>query len=147
MVALSHPFRRGSRGWGVFICGNHATRRENSSSWWGGLCDVCFASKTSSEPEFLSGTHLGVKLLIWSATNSCPPTLRQSVAGSFSFLVHMLQFISSYFRNYEFHPHIASISHFLLYIATMSMFPVDKKRLGEKKPIERSDLQDLRDDV
>jgi hypothetical protein len=59
----------------------------------------------------------------------------------------MMQFISSYFRNYEFHPHIASISHFLLYIATMSMFPVDKKRLGEKKPIERSDLQDLRDDV
>jgi len=53
MVASSNPFRRGSRGWGVFIHGNHAARRKNSSSWWGGLCDVCFASKTSPEREFL----------------------------------------------------------------------------------------------
>jgi len=37
----------------------------NSSSWWGCLCDVCFASKKSSERDFfiLAGTHLAVKLL------------------------------------------------------------------------------------
>ena len=65
MTALSNPFRRGSRGWGVFIHGNHAARRENGSSSWGCLCDVCFASKKSSELEFLvpGGTYLGVKLL------------------------------------------------------------------------------------
>ena len=63
--ATSNPLRRGSRGWGVFIYGNHAARRENGTSWWGCLCDVCFASKKSSEHEFFvpAGTHLGVKLL------------------------------------------------------------------------------------
>ena len=57
--------QRGSRGWGVFIHGNHAARRENISSWWGCLCGVCFASKKSSEQEFFipAGTHLGVELL------------------------------------------------------------------------------------
>jgi hypothetical protein len=66
MVALSNPFQRGSRGWGVFIYGNHATRRGNGTSWWGCLCDVCFASRKSSEREFFvpARTHLGVKLLI-----------------------------------------------------------------------------------
>jgi hypothetical protein len=64
-AASSHPFRRGSPGWGVLIYGNHAARRENGTSWWGCLCDVCFASKKSSEHEFFvpAGTHLGVKLL------------------------------------------------------------------------------------
>ena len=32
MVASSNPFERGSRGWGVFIYGNHAARRENGTS-------------------------------------------------------------------------------------------------------------------
>jgi hypothetical protein len=65
MAALTNPFQRVSRGWGVFIYGNHAARRENGSSWWGCLCDVCFASKKSSEREFFvpAGTHLDVKLL------------------------------------------------------------------------------------
>ena len=65
MTASSNPFRRGSQGWGVFVYGNHAARRENGTSWWGWLCDVCFAIKKSSEREFLvpAGTHLGVKLL------------------------------------------------------------------------------------
>jgi hypothetical protein len=52
MAALTSPCRRGSQGWGLFIHGNHAARRENGSSWWGCLCDVCFASKKSSEQEF-----------------------------------------------------------------------------------------------
>jgi hypothetical protein len=63
--ATSNPLQRGSRGWGVFIYGNHAARRENGTSRWGCLCDVCFASKKSSEREFFvpAGTHLAVKLL------------------------------------------------------------------------------------
>jgi hypothetical protein len=63
--ATSNPLQRGSRGWGVFIYGNHAARRENGTSWWGCLCDVCFASKKSSEREFFvsARTHLAVKLL------------------------------------------------------------------------------------
>ena len=52
--AMSNPLRRGSRGWGVFIYGNHAARRENGTSWWGCLCDVCFAGKKSSERVFFS---------------------------------------------------------------------------------------------
>jgi hypothetical protein len=62
MAALSNPFQRGSQGWGVFLHGNHATRLENYSSWWGCLlCDVCFdASKKSSKREFFvpAGMHL-----------------------------------------------------------------------------------------
>jgi hypothetical protein len=81
MAASSNPFQRGSWGWGVFIHGNHATRWENGSSWWGCLCDVCFDSKKSSEWEVFvpGGTHSGVKLLtalplwVWAGTNnSCP---------------------------------------------------------------------------
>jgi len=53
MAASSNPFQRGSRGWGVFIYGNHATRRENGTSWWGCLCDVCFASKSLPSMSFL----------------------------------------------------------------------------------------------
>jgi len=65
MEASSNPFRRCSRGWGVFLYGNHAARWENSTSWWGCLCDVCFASKKSSKWDFFipARTHLGVKLL------------------------------------------------------------------------------------
>jgi hypothetical protein len=65
MAASSNPLRRGSRGWGVFIYENHAARQENGTLWWGCLCDVCFAKK-SSEREFFvpAGTHLlCVKLL------------------------------------------------------------------------------------
>ena len=49
----------------IFIYENHAARRENGTSWWVCLCDVCFASKKSSEREFFipAGTHLAVKLL------------------------------------------------------------------------------------
>jgi len=53
MAASSNPLRRGSWGWGVFIYGNHTARWENGTSWWGCLCDVCFASNKSSESEFL----------------------------------------------------------------------------------------------
>jgi hypothetical protein len=62
--ATFNPLQRGSHGWGVFIYGNHAARRENGTSWWGCFCDVCFASKKSSEREFFvpAGTHLAVKL-------------------------------------------------------------------------------------
>ena len=65
MVATSNPLQRGSRGWGMFLHQNHAARWENGSSWWGCLCDVCFASIKSSEREFYvpAGTQLGVKLL------------------------------------------------------------------------------------
>ena len=63
MAASCNPFQRASRGWGMY--GNHGARGENGSSWWGCLCDVCFASKQSSEREFFipARTHLGVKLL------------------------------------------------------------------------------------
>jgi len=71
MAAPFHPFRRGSRGWGMFIHGNHYARGENGSSWWGCLCDVCFASKKSSKREFFvpAGTHLAVKLLSILSSN------------------------------------------------------------------------------
>jgi len=38
---------------------------KTAPSWWGCLCDVCFASKKSSDWEFFFpvGTHFGVKLL------------------------------------------------------------------------------------
>jgi hypothetical protein len=66
MAASSNPFRRGSRGWGMFFHQHHATRGENGSSWWGCLCDVCLASKKSSEREFFvpAGTHLAVSKLL-----------------------------------------------------------------------------------
>jgi hypothetical protein len=65
-AASSNPLQRGSRGCGMFVHQNHAARQENGSSWLGYLCDVCFASKKSSEREFFvpAGTHLGVQLLI-----------------------------------------------------------------------------------
>ena len=48
----------------MFVQENHAARWENGSSWWGCLCDVCLASKHSSERALfiLAGTHLAVKL-------------------------------------------------------------------------------------
>ncbi len=52
--ATSNPLQRGSSGWGIFIYGNHATRRENGTSWWGCLCDVCFAlAKSLPSVSFL----------------------------------------------------------------------------------------------
>jgi hypothetical protein len=59
MATLSDPLRRGSRGCGMSVHQNHATRWENSSSWWGCVCDVCFASKKSFERELFvpAGTH------------------------------------------------------------------------------------------
>ena len=65
MAASSNPFRRGSRGWGMFLHQNHAAGGENGSSWLGCLCDVCLASKKSFEREFFvpAGTQLAVKLL------------------------------------------------------------------------------------
>ena len=68
MAALSNPFRIGSWGLGVgciHLWKDHAARRENGTSWWGCLCDECFASKKSLKREFFvhTGTHLGVKLL------------------------------------------------------------------------------------
>jgi hypothetical protein len=51
MAALSNPLRRGSRGCGMSVYQNHAARWENSSSWWGCVCDVCLASKKSSDRE------------------------------------------------------------------------------------------------
>jgi hypothetical protein len=79
MVVLSNPLRRGSRGCGMFVHQNHAARWENGSSWWGHWCDVCFASKNSSEQEFFvpARTHLSVKLLnknrhnLWVTGFSC----------------------------------------------------------------------------
>ena len=54
LTATSNPLRRGSRGWGVFIYRNHAARRENGTSWWGCLCDVCFAlAKSLPRVSFL----------------------------------------------------------------------------------------------
>ena len=51
--ASSNLLRRGSRGWGVFIHGNHAARRENGSLWWGCLCDVYSLAKSLSSRIFL----------------------------------------------------------------------------------------------
>jgi hypothetical protein len=84
--ATSNPLRRGFRGWGVFIYGNHAARWENGTSWWGCLCDVCFASKKSSKREFFipAGTHLAVKLLT------------QSLGGLLMFLLVTCQSYLSY---------------------------------------------------
>ena len=69
MATSSDPLQRGSRGCGMFVHQNHAAKRENGLSWWGCLCDVCFASKKSSFCEFFvpAGTHLGVNSLaaIW----------------------------------------------------------------------------------
>jgi hypothetical protein len=69
MAASSNPFRRGSRGWGMFICGNHGAGGENSSSWWGCLCDVCFTSKKSSEQEFFVPTRMHVAINSLTATD------------------------------------------------------------------------------
>ena len=49
----SNLLQRGSRGWGVFIHGNHAARRENGSLWWGCLCDVYSLAKSLSSGIFL----------------------------------------------------------------------------------------------
>jgi hypothetical protein len=85
MAALSNPFRRCSQGWGVFIYGNHAARGGNGSSWGGCFCDVCLASKKSSEREvFVSaGTHLGVKLLRVFAPPRLTPYLLPCGCGLF----------------------------------------------------------------
>jgi len=88
MAASSNPFRRGSRGWGMFLHQNHAAGGENGSSWLGCLCDVCLASKKSFEREFFvpAGTQLAVKLLrIWKKSFVChvnqPIVMRLPGAG------------------------------------------------------------------
>ena len=68
MSALSNPFRVGSRGWGMFIHGNHDARGENGSLWWECLCDVCFAGEKSSEREFFIPAvknHRGLRTTQW----------------------------------------------------------------------------------
>jgi hypothetical protein len=59
MVASSNPLQRVSQGRCMFVHQNHG------SSWWGCLCDVCFASKKSSKREFFvpARKHSGGKLL------------------------------------------------------------------------------------
>jgi hypothetical protein len=47
------PLPKRLLGVGYFVNQNYAARLENGSSWWECLCDVCFASKTSSRGEFL----------------------------------------------------------------------------------------------
>ena len=66
MVALSNPFQRGSRGWGVFIHQHHGAGGGNGSIMVGMFVCLCLASKKPSEREFFvpTGTGLGVKLLI-----------------------------------------------------------------------------------
>ena len=80
MAASSNPFRRDSRGWGVFIYGKDAARRENGTSWWGFLCDVCFASKKSLEREFFvpAGMHFDVNSLTPMVAGMRPPKLLAS---------------------------------------------------------------------
>jgi len=53
----------------MFICGNHGAGGENSSSWWGCLCDVCFTSKKSSEQEFFVPTRMHVAINSLTATD------------------------------------------------------------------------------
>jgi len=79
MAASPNPLRRSSRGWGVFMLGNHAARQKNGSSWWRCLCDVCFASKKSSKRKLFVPTrmHLGVKLLLLTWRNRRLPSPSQ----------------------------------------------------------------------
>jgi hypothetical protein len=65
MVALSNPFRRDSRGWGVFIHQNHGAGGGNGSIMVGMFMCLCLASKKPSEWEFFvpAGTDLAAKLL------------------------------------------------------------------------------------
>jgi len=59
----------------MFIHGNHDARGKNHDARGkkrsSCLCDVCFASKESSEWEFFVpvGTHLAITLLIHSLNN------------------------------------------------------------------------------
>jgi hypothetical protein len=71
MAVSSNPFQRGSRGWGVFIYGNHGAGGGNGSIMVGmfvscvyPVCFRCFASKKPSEREFFVPvrTNLAVKL-------------------------------------------------------------------------------------
>ena len=65
MAALSNPFRRGSRGWGVFIHQNHGAGGKNGSIMVGMFVCLCLASNMPSEWEFFvpARTDLAVKLL------------------------------------------------------------------------------------
>ena len=95
MAASSNPFQRGSWGWGMFLHQNHAARRENGSSWWGCLCDVCFTSKKSSEREFFvpAGTHLSVKLLTALFVTRKTRSLKHSIARP---LLNLYQWITAF---------------------------------------------------
>ena len=65
MAALSNPFQRGSREWGVFIHQNHGAGGGNDSIMVGRFVFLCLASQNPFEWEFFvpARTDLGVKLL------------------------------------------------------------------------------------
>jgi len=65
-MALSNPFRVGSRGWCTLVHQNHAAGGENGSIMVGMFVALCLASQKPSEHEFFipARTDLGVKLLI-----------------------------------------------------------------------------------
>ncbi len=71
MAALSYPFQRGSRGWGVFIHQNHGAGGGNGSIMVGMFVCLCLASKKPSEREFPPPPEqdLAVKLLNITKTN------------------------------------------------------------------------------
>ena len=64
-----HPFRVGSRGWGLLNHQNHAAGEKNSSIMVGMFVFLCLASQKPSEREFFvsAKTDLGVKLLMPNA--------------------------------------------------------------------------------
>ena len=65
MAALSNPFRRGSRGWGILVHQNHGAGGENGSTMVGMFVWMCLVRKKPSEREFFvpAEIDLGVKLL------------------------------------------------------------------------------------
>ena len=75
-MALSNPFRVGSRGWGTLVHQNHAAGGENGSIMVGMFVSLCLASQKPSEQEVFvpAGTDLGVKLLTstYCANTSLP---------------------------------------------------------------------------
>jgi hypothetical protein len=102
MVALSNPFRRGSRGWGMLVHQNYGAGGGNGSIMVGMFVCLCLVSKKPSEREFFvpAGMDLGVKLLsadvlskqesgtkilLKAERPSCPMGLLPKCAGRTSF--------------------------------------------------------------